>query len=500
MVAVAQPLEAFLFKYVKTLFHRRTKIVFFIFAIAMKKRKLINIIEGEIVNPLFSMAAPVNLCIEEGEQVAILGANASGKTRLAEIITGRHRLKGDAISYDFYPSEKHYVSDNIKFVAFKDSYGAADTGYYHQLRWNQVEMDPELIPTVGSVIDSYLKKASDDAEAETRLHQLVDMFGLDALRDKFVVTLSSGELRKLQLTKLLITTPRVLMIDNPFIGLDAETRLQLSELFEQLTSDGRLTIIILVSRKEEIPSFITHVIPVADLMVGEKYEWKGCPGPADVLKFNNVSICYGERTILKGLNWRVREGEHWALTGENGCGKSTLLSLVCADNPQGYSCDIELFGRKRGTGESIWDIKKNIGYVSPEMHRSYNEDLPAMDIVSSGFFDTVGLFRRPSPEQLEIARRWMKVFGIDGIAERSFLRISSGEQRLCLLARAFVKDPALLILDEPMHGLDDTTREKVRGILDDYFTRFPSKTLLMVTHYMEELPDCIDHHLVLARH
>ena len=91
----------------------------------------------------------------------------------------------------------------------------------------------------------------------------------------------------------------------------------------------------------------------------------------EVVKLNKVSIRYGDRTILKELDWTVRRGEKWALSGENGAGKSTLLSLVCADNPQSYACDISLFGRKRGTGESIWEIKKHIGYVSPEMHRAY---------------------------------------------------------------------------------------------------------------------------------
>ena len=194
----------------------------------------------------------------------------------------------------------------------------------------------------------------------------------------------------------------------------------------------------------------------------------------------------------------MREGECWALTGRNGSGKSTLLSLVCADNPQSYACDIELFGRKRGTGESIWDIKRHIGYVSPEMHRAYLKNLPALDIVASGLFDTVGLFNHPSLEQQEECRRWMDVFGIGSLADRPYLRLSSGEQRLCLLARAFVKDPDLLILDEPMHGLDLRRCEMVKDIIDSFMQR-PRKTLVMVTHFESELPSCINRRLVLTR-
>ncbi len=437
------------------------------------------------------MAEPVNFCLCEGEQLAIYGPNGAGKTRLVEIITGRYRLKpSGSITYDF-PDSK-YVSDNIKYITFRDSYGTADAGYYYQQRWNQAEIDPEFTPTVKAVLDDYRKEGAD-------MDALIEAFGLADSLDKYVISLSSGELRKMQLIKLLITAPKLLIIDNPFLGLDIATRLQLSEFLASLTRKG-LSVILVVSRKEEIPSFITHVVEVRDLKVGPKKVWEGEEGPKDVLKFNNITIRYGSRTILKNLNWRVREGEHWILTGENGSGKSTLLSLVCADNPQAYACDIELFGRKRGTGESIWDIKKHIGYVSPELHRAYSKDMPAELIVASGLYDRAGLYFPASEQDMEIARKWMRRFGIENLTGRSFLRISSGEQRLCLLARAFVKEPPLLILDEPMHGLDDARKEEVRNFLDEYFRANPQKTLIMVTHYLDEMPDCIDHHLILAKH
>jgi molybdate transport system ATP-binding protein len=219
----------------------------------------------------------------------------------------------------------------------------------------------------------------------------------------------------------------------------------------------------------------------------------------EVIRFNKVTIRYGERTILKDLDWTVRKGEHWSLSGQNGSGKSTLLSLVCADNPQGYACDISLFGHQRGSGESIWDIKRCIGYVSPEMHRSYKQNIPAIQIVASGLKDSVGLYIRATNEEKAQCRHWMDVFGIGYLAERNFLQMSSGEQRLVLLARAFVKEPDLLILDEPLHGLDDVNRKMVKDIVDDY-CRDPQKTLIYVTHYQEELPRCIDHSLYLERH
>ena len=214
---------------------------------------------------------------------------------------------------------------------------------------------------------------------------------------------------------------------------------------------------------------------------------------------NAVSIRYGERTILDKLDWTVKNGERWALSGQNGSGKSTLLSLVCADNPQSYACDIELFGVPRGSGETIWDIKKHVGYVSPEMHRAYLRDLPAVRIVASGLKDSVGLYVKPTEEEYGICRFWMDIFGLKGLEERTFLKLSSGEQRLVLLARAFVKDPELLILDEPLHGLDNRNRRLVKDVIET-FCRRRNKTMIMVTHYQEELPECITHKIFLKRH
>jgi len=214
---------------------------------------------------------------------------------------------------------------------------------------------------------------------------------------------------------------------------------------------------------------------------------------------SHVSIRYGERTILKDLDWTVRNGERWALSGQNGAGKSTLLSLVCADNPQSYACDIALFGWQRGSGETIWDIKRHIGYVSPEMHRAYKHDIQAIRIVASGLKDSVGLYVKPDDKEYGVCRFWMRVFGIESLAGRTFMSLSSGEQRLVLLARAFVKDPELLILDEPFHGLDDTRRQMVADIIEA-FCRRRNKTMIMVSHYLEELPPCIDHRIELVRH
>ena len=411
-----------------------------------------------------------------GEQIALVGPNASGKSALASAFAGR---------------------TGARYITFRDSYGSyGDRNFFMQQRWNlfTLEEDP---PSVGEILFKEARAAQEPEAAMRRLGGYIALFSLEEVLSEPLVTLSSGELRKFQLTRALLGGPSALVIDNPYVGLDPATRASLTQLLTDLSAS--MTLVLVLSRVAEIPPFVTHVIPVQDGVAGEKVplaDYLESVLPPAVIRMRGVTIRYGDRVILDALDWTVREGEHWALTGANGSGKSTLLSLITADNPRAYACDIELFGRQRGSGETIWDIKRNIGFVSPELHRAFQVDAPALDIVTSGLFDTEGLFRHPTDEQRDTARRWMAEFGIAELAEQPFLRLSSGQQRLCLVARAFVKDPPLYILDEPLHGLDETQRRRVKTLLDR-FCGAPGKTLLMVTHYPEEYPACIDHSLTL---
>ena len=500
-----------------------------LFKRGVRGESIIKVVNGVTRMPEWRMAEPVNFELDKGEHIAIVGPNAGGKTLLVDILTGAHPLLMQNVEYDFSPKTSRLASDNIKYITFRDTYGGDnDRTYYLQQRWNQTEID-ESTPTCGKLLeDAFLASGKDTEERRAFQQHLYDIFNLHYLLDKYIILLSSGELRKFMLCRSLMGDPRVLIMDNPFIGLDKETRQQLREVLEQVSQERDLQIILVLAKDEDIPKFITHVVPVRNKVVMEKVtreeyfevhssqctvhsldddirkEIINLPYRNDdyntheVVKMNNVKIQYGDRVILKDLNWTVYNGQKWALSGQNGAGKSTLLSLVCADNPQSYACDITLFDRKRGSGESIWDIKKHIGYVSPEMHRAYNRDMPAIRIVASGLKDSVGLYVKPSAGDYDICRMWMRFFGIEDLAERTFLKLSSGEQRMVLLARAFVKDPELLILDEPLHGLDSQRGEMVKEIIDAFCQR-KNKTLIMVTHYKENLPKCITDSIFLKR-
>ena len=474
--------------------------------------KTIELREAIAKKPEWAMAEPVNFVLDEGEHIAIIGRNGSGKSMLVDMITGRHPSFPGMVSYAF---DEPY--NNLKHITFRDTYGGDnDRTYFLQQRWNQMEISEET-PTVGQKLEEAYRLAGEDTPERRALQRhIYELFRMEPLLDKYLILLSSGELRKFKLAASLFSNPKVLIMENPFIGLDAQTRDQLKELLAMLAREQGLQMILVLAKTDEIPNFITHIVEVRDMQVLPKRvsqrdgssvipraditeEPSLCDTAPEVIRFNKVTIRYGERTILKDLDWTVRRGEHWSLSGQNGSGKSTLLSLVCADNPQSYACDISLFGHQRGSGESIWDIKRHIGYVSPEMHRSYRQNIPAIQIVASGLKDTIGLYARPTEAEKEECRKWMETFGIGHLADRRFLEMSSGEQRLVLLARAFVKNPDLLILDEPLHGLDDENRRMVKDIVDDY-CREPSRTLIYVTHYREELPKCIDKQLLLVLH
>ena len=483
-----------------------------------RKDRVINIQHAEPRLPELRLSEPLSWTIEEGQQWAVIGPNGAGKTLIADILQRKVALKAGEVVY----GEGENGSDWVRSIAFKDIYSLADCrNAYYQQRWHATETDE--VPTVEALLHEYAHEADFD--------KLLSLFGVEEFLPKKLIFLSSGELRKFLIIRVLLKHPRVLILDNPFIGLDASSRKLLVEMLSRMTELEYFQVVLLLSNPADIPDMITHVLPVKQRRCFpvcsreeflERKDWmdelfpvlrsdtsllgeavlpnsgKQLATHTVTFRMEHVSIRYGSRTILKDLNWEVKNGEKWALLGPNGSGKSTLLSLVYADNPQSYANTLYLFDRKRGSGESIWEIKKRIGYVSPEMHLFYRENVPTSQVVGSGFFDSVGLFRKCTDEQLQVALAWMRIFGIEDLRDRLFLTLSSGEQRLALLARAFVKDPDLIVLDEPLHGLDINNKRKAAAIIERFCAQ-PGKTLIYVTHYPEELPACVDKQFRLVK-
>lgn len=458
--------------------------------------------------------SPINWKIKRGEQWAVVGANGAGKTMLADLVSGKIAKRNGEINYHFWNGEgrtdgRKYATESIRKVGFESAYLLADyRNMYYQQRFQATEND--WSPTVEEIF-------SNAGLAEDKLCFWVEKLNLKPLFHKHIIMLSSGELRRFLIASVLMQEPDLIIFDNPFIGLDKETCAQLNSFFNELGKFQQM--VFLVPALNEIPEVVTNILPVKALNyekpmqksdflaakdvqehIFETQEVSVCELPLSekkaipfeiVADLKDVNIAYPDRVLFKDLNWTIKKGEKWALLGKNGSGKSSLLSLLAADNPKAYSQNITLFDRRRGTGESIWDIKRPIGYISSEMHLYFLENQDCLKIVSSGFFDTVGLFRKCEEWQCEIALQWMRLLGIEHLAGRSFLKVSGGEQRLVLLARTMVKNPDLLILDEPLHGLDWQNKQRARRLIE-LFCKQPEKTMIYVTHRREEIPSCVD--------
>ena len=490
----------------------------------MTKQRNILTLENVIPMTPFQFRHPVNLTMGKGEHWLVFGPNASGKSFLSKLICGSFLLRDGRISYNFDDKKATKPSESIVLITFRDQYGDMSQSPFYQFRWNHGLHD-DALPTVADILNQ---------TAQTAIHEEYKIAeGVHDLLNKPVIVLSSGEFRRFQIVKAIINRPALLILDNPFIGLDSKNRQNVVDFLKLLIARHEVNLILNIPSWSAPIDGFTHVVeivngeisktPVAEYRTHEKVSRTSSDAcqtynhasttsstplcscgfqnmaPAfgdEIVNFKNVTIRYEGRTIIDKLSWSVRQGERWALTGANGSGKSTLLSLICADNPQAYACDITLFGSRRGTGESIWDIKSHIGYVSPEMYRSYYKPLPAKQIVASGMFDTIGFYQ--VPKDYSSVYDWMERFEIARLADTDYTKLSDGEQRLVLLTRAFVKNPDLLILDEPFHGLDDYNRDMAKRIIDDY-CRNSSKTLIMVSHYDEDFPSSITHKLTMQK-
>lgn len=449
----------------------------------------------------------INLTIQPGEQWAIVGKSGSGKTTLAQAISGR-LFHGGSVTWHL---PRHNHANRILLIEqqhhFKNRSNTSD--FYYQQRYNS--SDSEDTVTVQEELQPLI-----DAAPNTNW---VEQLHLTHVLQEPLIQLSNGENKRLQLAKALFLDPAVLIMDNPFVGLDVEGRQTLHRIIDSIATSG--IAIILITPPQDLPAYITHVAVLENgrlVKAGKKQDAQiattdSAPAlPAEIInklrssgdnnhfdtavKMVNVTIQYGEKVILNNINWEVKKGECWSISGPNGAGKSTLLSLVTADNPQAYANELYLFDKRRGSGESIWDIKRRIGFVSPELHLYFDRGTSCFDVIASGLFDTIGLFKIMSTEQKEQVQSWIALLQLQGVQQRPLFQLSLGQQRMVLLARALVKNPPLLILDEPCQGLDEEQISYFKLLIDQLCQTF-NTTLLYVSHYSKDLPSCITHAAVL---
>lgn len=375
----------------------------------------------------------------------------------------------------------------------------------------------------GSSVYSLIYQQCEDPELTNRLIEELD---LSALKSSGFRMLSTGETRRLMLARALATTPDFLVLDEPYAGLDVEHREALATYLTALSTQVHMLVI--VSRETEMPDWVEKVaLFTQGQLVNQmdKAAWDSHPVIAQIKaqsleqsdqmitliqKHHHLSsfqnpifeltdgcVAYGEQTIFASVNWRINKGEHWQVKGPNGCGKSTLLGLIFGDHPQCYSNDIQIFGRQRGTGESIWDIKKNIGMVSSALHLQYRVNCSALDVILSGFYDSIGLYQQATIQEKSIASEWLAILHMTQFATTSFRQLAYGQQRLLLIARAIVKQPSLLIVDEPYQGLDYLGRRLIKNSLE-LIARENLSQLLYVSHYHEDSLESISNYLTFV--
>ncbi|GGH18085.1 ATP-binding cassette domain-containing protein [Pedobacter zeae] len=443
-----------------------------------------------------------------GESYAIGGQSGTGKTSLAKAIAGLVPYQG-SIEIDFnvqskLPREVLYVES---WYQFKNLEGVAN--FYYQQRYTSQQAKETL--TVHAELVSYGKEKGLHLD---QVEPILEALGFSTFASSQLIELSSGEHKKLQLVKALWLKPQLLIIDQPYTGLDVASRKNLNILLDQAAGEG--VQLILVCNDPELPNCIRSFAEIIDgnlVKVDALESSNSIENPSieipdflkespvyssyDIVKMVNVNISYGEKQVLKNINWEVKAGEKWLLQGHNGSGKSTLLSLVNGDHPQSYANELYLFGNRRGSGESIWDIKQHIGLISPEFHWYFDPTATVWQSIASGFYDTVGLFQQLPYTKSTQVDELIKYFGLTENKNELLNALPLGKQRLVLLARTIIKNPELLILDEPCQGLDQQQTKHFNRLVDELCSN--GMTLIYVGHFESQLPTCIEKRILLEK-
>ncbi|HXB29115.1 MAG TPA: ATP-binding cassette domain-containing protein [Puia sp.] len=458
----------------------------------------------------------ISLKIKKGEQWVIFGEAGTGKTVLGHTLAGNHALSG---MIDFKDFDKGAGQNNVMVVEQQHRFRNLQnqSNFYYQQRYNA--FDAEATITVEEDISSY----NENGYGHLSKTDLLETFHLTPLLKEPLIQLSNGENKRLQILKAVLSFHQLLILDEPFTGLDPDGRRLLDDILSFLSDSGQQ--LMLLTSRDHIPICFNRyaLLKNGELSIIKSHEYISTeenarfkneqsnqktlkefpsailfsyPDYKYAVRMQDVSIRYGEKNILEAINWEVEKGTCWSLTGHNGAGKSTLLSLITGDNPQAYANNIYLFDRKRGTGESIWEIKQKIGYLSPELHLYFDPYATAFSALASGLFDTIGLFRQMNSLQEKLVHEWLEFLDCTIYSNSLLTSLPSGAQRLILLGRAMIKTPPLLVLDEPCQGLDGSQTAFALKTIDRYCAQYDAN-LIFVSHYLKDFPHCITHSLQL---
>lgn len=457
---------------------------------------------------------------------AWIGTNGSGKTLLARAISGEIPLYKGEVRYGFRTPSGTLPEDRIVLLSFEEQ--KVLSGNSHPaVRWFSSEREAaqsvKQFLSQDSVEDRNpfeirVRKPKSRRRYARLLRHIIALLGIAPLLHNPIPSLSNGEMRKILLARALLKQPRLLILDDIFTGLDSGFRSQLKSILNRLMAQRKVHVLLLASNLDELPRGITHLLwiskfravvqgrrramlrnpEIAALANGTKDSTTALSFPmppprrstsmsGTLVEMKDVCVGYDGRSILSGFTWTIRRGESWALVGPNGSGKSTILSLIDGDNPQAYANCIYIFGRRRGSGESIWDLKKRIGKISPELHLRFPDTQTCMETILSGFTDSMYCRKAPSPRQRRLAFNLLNYFGLANLSQNIFGSLSTGLQRMMLLVRALINSPDLLLLDEPCQGLDPCNRDRFLEAIESIL-RHSETTIVYVTHVPKEIP------------
>ena len=443
-----------------------------------------------------------------GEQWACLGPNGAGKTTLASILSGQLRWRSGAVEFGRGIRSTGYVCfEQQKAMCGRDRQ-RDDSDFRGDAQ------DP------GTTVErAILGQQAPGPQFEYWIGRL----GIRHLLRRGIRFISTGEMRKILLLRAIISQPQLLILDNPLDGLDLASQQEMAVILEELLQ-SELRLLLLCRQLEDLPAGVSHLLVLEDgrkIRAGEREAVLGdarvqalmnppplelgeLPAAAErpwrlvrgqpLLELQGVKVNYGAIEVFRNLDWVLRPGQHCHISGPNGCGKTTLLSLINGDNHKAYGQNITLFGQRRGTGESVWEIKQKYGLVDTRLQLAHVRGMRVIEVVVSGFFDTIGLYDDWGDQQRQTAGRWLRALGLGEREQQEFDALSFGMQRMVLLARAMVKSPIILILDEPCLGLDSYHRRAVLEAID-HIAEHSDTHILYVSHCAGEVPACINQRL-----